>query len=164
MQTRRVDPLLALAGLGVGIVVGLTGMGGGALMTPLLVLLFNVPPLAAVSSDLAASAVMKPFGGWVHARRGTVNWQLVRWLCVGSVPSAFAGVLLLPGGGASRERAQAVRAARSGRLGRSRRHRDRCRRDPGDRGAGTGPSRRRWSRSTTRETTPDRQGFPPMQG
>jgi len=95
MQTRRVDPLLALAGLGVGIVVGLTGMGGGALMTPLLVLLFNVPPLAAVSSDLAASAVMKPFGGWVHARRGTVNWQLVRWLCVGSVPCAFAGVLLL---------------------------------------------------------------------
>src|SRR5262245_3786834 len=95
MQTHRVDPVLALAGLGVGIVVGLTGMGGGALMTPLLVLVFNVPPLAAVSSDLAASAVMKPFGGWVHYRRGTVNWQLVRWLCVGSVPSAFAGVLLL---------------------------------------------------------------------
>jgi uncharacterized membrane protein YfcA len=90
-----VDPVLTLAGLGVGIVVGLTGMGGGALMTPLLVLAFNVPPLAAVSSDLAASAVMKPFGGWVHARRGTVNWRLVRWLCVGSVPSAFAGVLLL---------------------------------------------------------------------
>src|SRR5918911_4650016 len=94
-DTRRMDPILALAGLGVGIVVGMTGMGGGALMTPLLVLLFGVPPVAAVSSDLAASAVMKPFGGWVHARRGTVNWQLVRWLCVGSVPSAFLGVLLL---------------------------------------------------------------------
>jgi uncharacterized protein len=89
-----VDPVLILAGLGVGIVVGLTGMGGGALMTPLLVLVFGVPPLAAVSSDLAASAVMKPFGGWVHARRGTVNWALVRWLCLGSVPSAFCGVLL----------------------------------------------------------------------
>jgi uncharacterized protein len=88
------DPVLTLAGFGVGIVVGLTGMGGGALMTPILVLLFNVPPLAAVSSDLAASAVMKPFGGFVHARRGTVNWALVRWLCVGSVPSAFLGVLL----------------------------------------------------------------------
>src|SRR5256714_10532261 len=86
---------LALAGLGVGIIVGLTGMGGGALMTPILVLVFGVPPVAAVSSDLAASAVMKPFGGFVHARRGTVNWQLVRWLCVGSVPSAFLGVLLL---------------------------------------------------------------------
>ncbi|WP_305786595.1 sulfite exporter TauE/SafE family protein [Symbioplanes lichenis] len=89
------DLTLALAGLGVGIVVGLTGMGGGALMTPVLVLLFGIPPVAAVSSDLAASAVMKPFGGWVHARRGTVNWRLVAWLCAGSVPSAFAGVLIL---------------------------------------------------------------------
>src|SRR3954454_11125435 len=86
---------LALAGLGVGIVVGLTGMGGGALMTPILVLFFGVPPIAAVSSDLAASAVMKPFGGFVHARRGTVNWPMVGWLCLGSVPSAFLGVLLL---------------------------------------------------------------------
>ncbi|GAA3266782.1 MULTISPECIES: sulfite exporter TauE/SafE family protein [Dactylosporangium] len=89
------DPLLAFAGLGVGVIVGLTGMGGGALMTPILVLFFGVPPLAAVSSDLAASAVMKPFGGWVHARRGSVNWGLVRWLCLGSVPSAFLGVLLM---------------------------------------------------------------------
>jgi uncharacterized protein len=86
---------MALAGLGVGIVVGLTGMGGGALMTPILVLVFGVPPVAAVSSDLAASAVMKPFGGYVHARRGTVNWRLVGWLCAGSVPAAFCGVLLL---------------------------------------------------------------------
>jgi uncharacterized membrane protein YfcA len=86
---------MALAGLGVGVVVGLTGMGGGALMTPILVLFFGIPPLAAVSSDLAASAVMKPFGGWVHARRGTVNWALVRWLCLGSVPAAFTGVLLM---------------------------------------------------------------------
>ncbi|WP_433294791.1 sulfite exporter TauE/SafE family protein [Actinoplanes sp. CA-030573] len=89
------DLTLALAGLGVGIVVGLTGMGGGALMTPILVLVFGVPPIAAVSSDLAASAVMKPFGGFVHARRGTVNWPMVGWLCAGSVPSAFLGVLLL---------------------------------------------------------------------
>ena len=89
------DLTLALAGLGVGIIVGLTGMGGGALMTPILVLVFGVPPVAAVSSDLAASAIMKPFGGWVHARRGTVDWRLVGWLCVGSVPAAFLGVLLL---------------------------------------------------------------------
>src|SRR5438046_4415823 len=89
------DPILALAGIGVGTVVGLTGMGGGALMTPILVLVFGIPPVAAVSSDLAASAVMKPFGGAVHARRGTVNWAMVRWLCVGSVPTAFLGVLLL---------------------------------------------------------------------
>src|SRR5205814_8705218 len=89
------DPILALAGFGVGTVVGLTGMGGGALMTPILVLVFGVPPVAAVSSDLAASAVMKPFGGSVPLRRGTVNWPLVGWLCLGSVPSASLGVLLL---------------------------------------------------------------------
>ena len=84
-----------VAGLLVGVVVGLTGMGGGALMTPILVLFFNVPALAAVSSDLVASFFMKPIGGLVHLRRGTVNLDLVKWLCVGSVPGAFAGVLLL---------------------------------------------------------------------
>src|ERR1700754_5353462 len=105
------DPLLAFAGLGVGVIVGLTGMGGGALMTPILVLLFGIPPVAAVSSDLAASAVMKPFGGFVHARRGTVNWALVRWLCVGSVPSAFLGVLLLRLLGSDESVQQTIRVA-----------------------------------------------------
>ena len=85
---------VTLAGLGVGIIVGLTGMGGGALMTPLLVLFFGVAPLSAVSSDLVASAIMKPFGSAVHLRRGTVHGGLVGWLCVGSVPAAFAGVLI----------------------------------------------------------------------
>src|SRR5688572_18854053 len=89
------DVVLTLASFGVGIVVGLTGMGGGALMTPILVLFFGVPPIAAVSSDLAASAIMKPFGGFVHARRGTVHWPLVGWLCAGSVPTAFLGVFVL---------------------------------------------------------------------
>ena len=82
-------------GFVVGLVVGLTGMGGGALMTPLLVLFFNVQPLAAVSSDLVAAVVMKPVGGSVHLKRGTVNLGLVKWLAVGSVPSAFVGVLVL---------------------------------------------------------------------
>jgi uncharacterized protein len=90
-----VDWTLALGAFVVGIVVGLTGMGGGALMTPMLVLLFNVNPLAAVSSDLVASAVMKPVGSAVHIRNGTVRWDLVRWLCVGSIPAAFCGVLIL---------------------------------------------------------------------
>ena len=89
------DLAIAMAGLLVGFTVGLTGMGGGALMTPILVLLFKVQPLAAVSSDLVASFVMKPVGGGVHLRRGTVNFALVRWLMVGSVPAAFAGVLVL---------------------------------------------------------------------
>jgi uncharacterized membrane protein YfcA len=88
------DWALAAAGLGVGVIVGLTGMGGGALMTPVLVLFFGIPPLAAVSSDLVASAVMKPVGSVVHIVRRTVDWRLVGWLCAGSVPSAFCGVLL----------------------------------------------------------------------
>jgi uncharacterized membrane protein YfcA len=83
------------AGLGVGFVVGLTGMGGGALMTPILVLLFHWQPLAAVSSDVVAAVVMKPVGGGVHWRRGTVNLELAKWLIMGSVPSAFLGVVLL---------------------------------------------------------------------
>jgi hypothetical protein len=88
------DLPLAIAALGIGIVVGLTGMGGGALMTPVLVLFFDVLPLTAVSSDLVASAVMKPVGSVVHLRRGTVHLGLVKWLCAGSVPAAFAGVLV----------------------------------------------------------------------
>jgi uncharacterized membrane protein YfcA len=88
------DILLTLASFGIGIVVGLTGMGGGALMTPVLVLFFNVPPLTAVSSDLVASAIMKPVGSIVHLRRGTVHLGLVRWLCIGSIPGAFGGVLI----------------------------------------------------------------------
>src|SRR6476620_11930910 len=90
-----VDWLMALGGLGVGAVVGLTGMGGGALMTPRCVIFFCIDPVTAVSSDLVVSLVMKPFGAGVHAREGTVNYSLVKWLCIGSVPAAFAGVLVL---------------------------------------------------------------------
>jgi len=89
-----VDLLLTMAGFFIGIVVGLTGMGGGALMTPVLVLFFGIPPLAAVSSDLVVSAVMKPVGAVVHLRRGSVYLPIVGWLCVGSVPCAFLGVLI----------------------------------------------------------------------
>ena len=86
---------IAIAGLFVGFVIGLTGMGGGALMTPVLVLVFGVSPSAAISSDVVASLVLKPIGGGVHARRGTVNWRLVRWLSVGSVPGAFLGAYII---------------------------------------------------------------------
>jgi uncharacterized membrane protein YfcA len=86
---------LTLAGLVGGFVVGLTGMGGGALMTPMLVLLFHIDPLTAVSSDLVVSLAMKPVGASVHMRRGTVRTELVRWLMLGSVPAAFSGVLVL---------------------------------------------------------------------
>src|SRR6516165_12565430 len=89
------DPLVSLGGLIVGFVVGLTGMGGGALMTPMLVLIFGVQPLTAVSSDIVASMIMKPIGGGVHWKRGTVNLSLVKWLALGSIPSALIGVLIL---------------------------------------------------------------------
>jgi uncharacterized membrane protein YfcA len=106
-----IDPLLALASFGIGIVVGLTGMGGGALMTPVLVLFFQVPPLAAVSSDLVASAVMKPVGSFVHLRRGTVHLGLVKWLCLGSIPGAFSGVLLARAMGRGEDVQQVIRLA-----------------------------------------------------
>ena len=93
---------IALAGLIVGFAVGMTGMGGGALMTPILVLLFKVQPLAAVSSDLVASLIMKPLGAGVHATSRTVQWRVVRWLCLGSIPSAFLGVVFLRSFGSGR--------------------------------------------------------------
>jgi uncharacterized membrane protein YfcA len=73
----------------------MTGAGGGALMTPMLILLFNVKPSAAISSDLVAAVVMRPVGSLVHIHKGTVNWRLVSWMCLGSVPMAFFGAYLL---------------------------------------------------------------------
>ncbi len=95
----HVDLATTLVGLLVGFVVGMTGMGGGALMTPLLVLLLGVPPLAAVGSDLAASVVIKPAGGLLHLRRGTVRLDLVLWLSLGSVPAALIGSLAVRAAG-----------------------------------------------------------------
>ena len=91
----HLDYALALAGALVGLLVGLTGMGGGALLTPVLVLLFHVPPLAAISSDLVTSLVMKPVGAAVHLRKRTVQTGLLRWLALGSVPSAFVGSFVI---------------------------------------------------------------------
>jgi uncharacterized membrane protein YfcA len=86
---------LVVAGALVGFLVGLTGMGGGALMTPILIMFFGVAPLAAVSSDLVASFFMKPVGAVVHLRRGTVDKRLAWWLTISAAPSAFFGVLVL---------------------------------------------------------------------
>jgi uncharacterized membrane protein YfcA len=73
----------------------MTGAGGGALMTPMLILLFGVNPASAISSDLVAAVVMRPFGAVVHLRARTVNLRLVRWMVLGSVPAAFLGAYLL---------------------------------------------------------------------
>ena len=91
----HIEWAIVLASVFVGFTVGLTGMGGGALMTPILLIFFGINPTTAVSSDLVAAMVMKPIGGGVHIRRRTVRWELVRWLCVGSIPMAFAGVFIL---------------------------------------------------------------------
>jgi uncharacterized membrane protein YfcA len=91
----HLDFSLTIAGALVGLLVGLTGMGGGALLTPLLVLFFGVAPLAAISSDLVTSLVMKPVGAVVHLRRRTVQTGLLGWLALGSVPAAFAGSALV---------------------------------------------------------------------
>src|ERR1700710_1141022 len=89
------DLTIVLFGLGVGILVGATGMGGGSLMTPLLILVFGINPVVAVGTDLAYAAVTKTVGGWRHLRSGTVHGGLVLWLAVGSCPGALAGVWIL---------------------------------------------------------------------
>src|SRR3954451_14184165 len=89
------DPLIVLFGLGVGILVGLTGMGGGSLMTPILILVFGFEPVTAVGTDLAYGAITKTVGGWRHFRQRTVNSQLSTWMAFGSVPAAVGGVYAL---------------------------------------------------------------------
>jgi hypothetical protein len=91
----HVDPFIVLGSAIIGFLVGMTGAGGGALMTPMLILLFGVTPSAAISSDLVAAVVMRPIGAGVHLRKGTVNRGLVGWMVLGSVPSAFLGAYLL---------------------------------------------------------------------
>src|ERR1700728_4195198 len=99
------NPYIVLGSAVVGLLVGLTGAGGGALMTPMLILLFNVKPSTAISSDLVAAVVMRPVGSVVHMRKGTVNYGLVGWMCLGSVPMAFLGAYLLHlfGGGTAQQ-------------------------------------------------------------
>ncbi len=89
------DPLIVLFGLGVGILVGTTGMGGGSLMTPLLIIVFGVKPVLAIGTDLVYGAVTKTVGGWRHFRIGTVHMGTSLWLAVGSIPGALAGVFAL---------------------------------------------------------------------
>ena len=89
------DPAIIFFGLGVGALVGVTGMGGGSLMTPLLILVAGIQPVVAVGTDLAYAAVTKTVGGWRHFRKGTVFPRMALWLAVGSCPAALVGVWLL---------------------------------------------------------------------
>ena len=89
------NPYIVLGSAVVGLLVGLTGAGGGALMTPMLIFLFGVKPSSAISSDLVAAVVMRPVGALIHLRKGTVNIRLVGWMVLGSVPMAFLGAFIL---------------------------------------------------------------------
>src|SRR3954453_21655402 len=87
------DPLVIVFGLGVGILVGLTGIGGGSLMTPLLLIFIGTQPHVAVGTDIAYGAVTKTLGGHRHWRSGTVDLHLSKWMAFGSVPGALLGVV-----------------------------------------------------------------------
>jgi uncharacterized protein len=89
------DPLYTLSGFGVGVLVGVTGVGGGSLMTPLLVLLFGIHPTTAVGTDLLYAAVTKSVGTALHGIRRTVEWRIVGWLAAGSVPATLLTILTL---------------------------------------------------------------------
>ena len=89
------DPLIVIFGFGVGILVGTTGIGGGSLMTPILILIFGFKPTTAIGTDLAYGAVTKTVGGWRHWKQKTVDWDLSKWMAFGSVPAAVGGVYVL---------------------------------------------------------------------
>ncbi|HEV3069877.1 MAG TPA: sulfite exporter TauE/SafE family protein [Solirubrobacteraceae bacterium] len=90
-----ISPEIVLFGLGVGILIGLTGIGGGSLMTPLLIIVLGVQPVVAIGTDLMYGAITKTLGGYRHLRKGTVDLTVSKWLAFGSVPGALLGVLLV---------------------------------------------------------------------
>jgi uncharacterized protein len=90
-----VDVVVLLFGLGVGVLVGTTGIGGGSIMTPLLILVLGTKPVVAIGTDLVYAAITKTVGGWRHLRKGTVSLTVSTWLAVGSVPGALGGVAVL---------------------------------------------------------------------
>jgi len=101
----------ALAGFGVGLLVGLTGVGGGALMTPLLLLLFGVAPATAVGTDLWFAGITKIFGSVAHARRDSIDWAVARRLWLGSLPAAVLTLVALQQAGAHSQRDGAITLA-----------------------------------------------------
>lgn len=95
MSLDILNPLLPLSGFAVGVLVGLTGVGGGSLMTPLLMLLFGFKPATAVGTDLLYAAITKGGGSWVHHRHDNIDWAITGRLALGSVPAAGLTLLLL---------------------------------------------------------------------
>ncbi len=104
-----------VSGFAVGLLVGLTGVGGGSLMTPLLTLLFGVSPTVAVGTDLAFASVTKVAGTFAHRYRGNVHWNIVRQLCIGALPAAVLTAIALKSlGGLDQEIGQIIRYSIAG--------------------------------------------------
>lgn len=89
------DPAIIIFGFGIGLLVGMTGMGGASLMTPLLILVFGVKPVTAIGTDIFYAAITKTVGGFQHLRLRTVHRGIAFWMAIGSVPSAIAGVWVI---------------------------------------------------------------------
>jgi uncharacterized membrane protein YfcA len=89
------DPIIVVFGFGIGLLIGMTGMGGGSLMTPLLIIVFGIQPVTAVGTDIFYGAVTKTAGAWRHLKHHTVHRGIALWLAVGSIPMAIAGVWLI---------------------------------------------------------------------
>src|SRR5207302_5940563 len=94
-----IDPLYSISGFGVGFLVGMTGVGGGSLMTPLLILLFGIHPATAVGTDLLYAAATKSGGTLVHGLNRNIDWRVVGRLAAGSVPMTALTLLTLSGFG-----------------------------------------------------------------
>lgn len=92
---QSINPAYSVSGLLVGLLVGITGVGGGSLMTPLLVLFFGISPTTAVGTDLIYAAITKSFGTLVHGKKQTINWKIVGLLALGSVPSSLLTIYLI---------------------------------------------------------------------
>jgi len=90
-----IDPLYAMSGFAVGVLVGMTGVGGGSLMTPLLILAFGVHPATAVGTDLLYAAATKTVGSMVHGFAHSIEWRVVRRLATGSLPATAATLVVL---------------------------------------------------------------------
>src|SRR2546427_543698 len=89
------DYRISLVGLFIGFLVGLTGMGGGSLLAPIMILIFRIPPVWAVSTDIAYSTVTKAVGSIVHIRQKNVNFKVALWLACGSVPATILSITLV---------------------------------------------------------------------
>src|SRR5436190_11518996 len=89
------DPIIVVFGFGIGLLVGMTGMGGGSLMTPLLILVFGIQPVTAIGTDIFYGAVTKTVGAWRHLKKATVHRGIAFWIAVGAVPASIAGVWVI---------------------------------------------------------------------